>query len=565
MHNFISASIEKNLIIAVLALCLSLSWLIPVHQIPWMSFHSDALTALILLVSAWLVLLKKDVRFKLDALSLAVTLCIINIWSQYLFGKIASFGVAWIYSLYLIGFLLAMLIGRAWQKHTPNQCSDFIFFSVLLGGLLSVCIQLCQLFEVSFTGSFVLPSNSSRYFANLGQPNQLGSLLILSILACAWFHIKNSINGAFLIVLAIILTFGLAMTGSRTGLLNMTILTCGVFFYKDKATARKIFPSSIWLLAFYYSSVYFQPWLFIKKILGYAVNDVGVRATLVDQARLDIWKGLITSHHDYFFSGYGWGQIAHSQTFYANQQLDMGNMIIQSHNLFLDIILWTGIPFSLILFSLFFFWAFNLIYKLDNIRALLITFFLLVLFIHSMLEFPLHYAYFLLPAGLMAGVVSQSTNATAIKIPKFIIALLIALSTAAYSITIKDYIIIEKGFLGLRFKQNNIQGVEDFPADSIMVLAHLRDYIVFTSSDPTLNHSQADINLGRKVVASFPSALGIYNFSVALAFSGNTQEAEFWLDRICKINNRSQCELIKSYWSNLVKNNTSITHVRFAP
>lgn len=565
MHNFISASIEKKLSIAVLALCLSMSWLIPVHQIPWMSFHSDALTALILLLPAWLILLKTDINFKLDALCLAVTLCIINIWSQYLFGKIASFGVAWIYSLYFIGFLLAILTGRAWQKHTPNQCSDFIFLSVLLGGLLSVGIQLCQLLDVGFTGSFVLPSNSSRYFANLGQPNQLGSLLILSILACAWFHIKNSINGAVLMALAIILTFGLAMTGSRTGWLNMTILACGLFFYKDKTTARKLFSSSIWLLAFYYSSVYFQPWLFIKKLLGHAVDDVGVRATLVDDARLDIWKGLITSHHDYFFSGYGWGQIAHSQTFYINQQLDMGNMIIQSHNIFLDIILWTGVPFSLILFGLFFFWTFKLIYKLDDIRVLLMIFSLLVLFIHSMLEFPLHYAYFLLPAGLMAGVVSQSTNAIAIKIPKFIIALLIVLSTTAYSVTIKDYIIIEEGFLGLRFKQNNIQGVDEFPADSVMALTHLRDYIIFTTSDPTLNHSNADISLGREVVASFPSALSIYNLAAILAFSGNSQEAEFWLDRICKINNRSQCELIKSYWSNLIKQNPSIAHVRFDP
>ena len=238
-------------------------------------------------------------------------------------------------------------------------------------------------------------------------------------------------------------------------------------------------------------------------------------------------------------------------------------MVVQSHNLFFDLVLWVGLPVGFILFGLFFLWAFKLLYKLNDIRVLLMVFFLLVLFVHSMLEFPLHYAYFLLPAGLMAGAISQLTDSLAIKLPRFMVLLVLVVSTVAYSVTVKDYFIVEKGFLGLRFKQNGIQGVEAFPSGDIMVLTHLRDYIVFTTIDPLLHHSETDINLGRKVISSFPSALGIYNFAAMLAFSGESQEAEFWLNRICKINNKSQCQIMEAYWTKLVDQNPSISHVRF--
>lgn len=562
MHNFSSFSIDKNFLLSALALCLSISWLIPIHQVPWLSFNSDALAALVLLLPAWLIVFKTQVSFRLDALGLAVVLCIISVWSQYLFGEIASFGTAWIYALYLMGFLLAMLIGRAWQQKNPYQCSDFIFTAVLLGGLLSVVVQLCQLFEIGFSGGFVLPLSSSRYFANLGQSNQLGSLLMLSILACAWFYIKGSVNGVFWLTLTIALAFGLAMTGSRTGWLNMSILAAGLFFYRNRGAAKKLLPGSIGLLVFYFSFVFFQPWVFIKNFFGYALGDIAVR-TILDEARLQIWKGLISSRNDYFLTGYGWGQIPNSQTFYANSALDLGGMVVQSHNLFFDLVLWVGLPVGFILFGLFFLWAFKLLYKLNDIRVLLMVFFLLVLFVHSMLEFPLHYAYFLLPAGLMAGAISQLTDSLAIKLPRFMVLLVLVVSTVAYSVTVKDYFIVEKGFLGLRFKQNGIQGVEAFPSGDIMVLTHLRDYIVFTTIDPLLHHSETDINLGRKVISSFPSALGIYNFAAMLAFSGESQEAEFWLNRICKINNKSQCQIMEAYWTKLVDQNPSISHVRF--
>ena len=510
------------------------------------------------------VFIKKEVSFKLDAIGLAVVLCFISVCSQYAFGKIASFGIAWIYALYLLGFFLAILAGSAWQQKDTSQCVDFIFLSVLFAGLLSVVVQLFQLFELGLCSGLVRSLDSSRYSANLGQPNQLGSLLVLGILACAWFHIRNSLNGMIWTFLAIVLAFGLAMTGSRAGLLNMAFLSAGLLFFRGEIKAAKLFAGSITLLGSYFCFVFFQPWVLLKNYFGYVSVEVVVR-TFVDQARIQIWEGLIASRDDYLLSGYGWGQIPSAQTFYANPQLDLNNLIHQSHNLFFDLVLWAGLPVGLILFGLFFFWMFKLLYKLNDIRVIIMAFFLFALFTHSMLEFPLYYAYFLLPAGLMVGAVSQLTGALAIKVPRFMVVLILVFSTVAYSVTVKDYLVVEKGFLGLRFKQNGIQGVEPFPADSIVVLTHLRDHINFTTIDPVLNHSETDIGLGYEVVSSFPSALGIYNLAAMLAFSGRSQEAEFWLNRICKINNKSQCQIMQDYWVRLVKQNPSISRVRFEP
>lgn len=543
------------------AFLLSLCWLIPIHQIPWMSFHTDASVSLVLLVPAWLLLANKNTPVALGSLGVAAVFCILSVWAQYVSGKIDSFGMAWIHSLYLAGFLVAVLTGRSWSKRTPYQCDDFLFYAVLIGGLLSVGVQLLQLFEAGFSSGLAYPGRTGRHAANLGQPNQLGTLLTLGIVACGWFHVRRNTNGFALMVLAMLLAFGLAMTGSRTGWLNMTALVAGVLVFRKKAASRHLVLAALVLLAFYFSMVFFQPWSFISKILGHT-GDIPGRS-LVDHARLNIWKGLLASLSDYFLSGYGWGQIHHSQIFSANPELDLGNMVIQSHNLLLDFVLWVGIPFSAILFALGLFWLFEAVSRTSDLHGYLKLCFLLVLFVHSMLEFPLHYAYFLLPAGLMAGSIGAAANTTVIKVPKLAVVLLMVLSTAAYAITVKDYLVIEDGCLGLRLKQNRIQGVEEFQADRIMALTHLRDYIAFSSNDPALKHSEADIALGKQVASSFPSALGMYKLAAALAFAGEHDEAAFWLDRICKINNRAQCETIRAYWSDLIEQNPDLGPVDF--
>ena len=126
------------------ACMLTIGWLLPNHYRPWLSFHSDAWVALTLSLGSAAVIWRSREPMMWHRITLLVALLLCVPWLQYAFGMMPVIGNAWISSAYLLGLLLAMLIGARWELSSPGQLGDGLFLAIGIAAILSVSLQLQQ-------------------------------------------------------------------------------------------------------------------------------------------------------------------------------------------------------------------------------------------------------------------------------------------------------------------------------------------------------------------------------------------------------------------------------------
>lgn len=523
-----------------------MSWLIPNHFPPWLGFHSDALAALVLLIISVVITFKAKINLKWHIFPIIVLFLIFVVFFQFFFGLINQPGVAWINAIYLFGLLVALLVGSLWEESATMECADFLFWTVVLGASASLGIQIYQWLELDFLNQWILQTGKSRYYANMAQPNQLGSLFFWGILGCGWIYVRGKVNAFVAIGLAAGFFFGLALTESRTGWLNGVLVAAALVAWR-KLPNKKLMPQAVlMLLAFYWICVLAVPSL--NAWSGRMEVPLEVRS-LMDQGRLSIWSMLIKAALLNPWAGYGWGQVSHAQFEPGVVQLKIAASLQQSHNLILDLILWNGLPVGIILFIFLVWWTVRILRSINTIEQLLMVFFIAAIFVHAMLEFPLQYAYFLLPVGLMVGALNANMNLRVFwSMPKWMLWIFISMAILIISIIVKDYLKVENSFYGLRFEQRKIETEISKNPPEVIFLTQLRDYIIFARKEPAQFHSQENIEWAKDIVKTLPSAFGMYKLAAMLAFSGQAEETRYWMRTACSMHNQYQCDAVKDLW-----------------
>ena len=535
-------------------------WLIPNHFPPWLGFHADALAALLALLVGGAVLLRSKEKVHIGLLPLLALACLLIIGLQYSGGLIAQLGVAWVYALYVYGFLMALLVGHMWERGCALECADFVFAAVLVGASASWLMQMQQWLDINLMGSWLLYVQG-RYSANMAQPNQLGSLLSLGIVACAWFYSRKKISPLLVFLLAASLFMGLALTASRTGWVNTAAMLLALFFWRKQPGVAPVLKPALLLVVFYAFCVLALPHL-TMLLTG---SSVGLRS-LEDQGRLSIWQMLMQGTLLKPWLGYGWGQVSYVQFMPGLPVLRIPGSLAQSHNLVLDLILWNGLPIGLLFSGLLFYWGVRVLRQIKQIEQLLITLFLMVLFIHAMLEFPLQYAYFLLPMGLMMGVLTANIQfRPVLQLPHWTGWLLFIPLVLAYGITVSDYLKVETSFYSLRFEQRRIAtNIPATPPD-VLVLTQLRDSIIFARVKPENTHGAQDIEWAEDVVKNIPSTLTMFKLASMYAFAGQAESAKHWMNTATRLSPPDHCFAAAALWQEQAALHTAMARVKLDP
>ncbi|MFZ2217988.1 MAG: Wzy polymerase domain-containing protein [Rhodoferax sp.] len=541
------------------AVALSFAWLLPNHSSPWVGFHGDAWAASILaIVGLWIVFRGKS-EVKWHLLTLTIALFSLVPLFQYMAGQIPVWGTAWINSAYMLGFLFAIQSGERWELESPGQCADFLFTAILLASIVSVGIQFYQWLMPESPGLWTLfVQGRSRFYANMAQPNQLASLLLLGLVSCSWGFYRRRLNSVFSILFSIFLLTGIALTESRTAWVNLALLAGGAISW------RKALPSKQYLWTTLSLGTYFILCVFFLSKFGdyFGGSAVGAYRSPIDDPRLGAWKMLFdASLHKPFF-GFGWGQLANANFLVIENYPQQGGLFNQSHNLILDIILWNGYPLGLIAVSILGYWVFKVFTHPRDFKQIHLISFIAILGIHSMLEYPLHYAYFLLPFGIFVGAINTSLKIGVIGSKNTIFYLLICIiSTITLAITIRDYFIVEKSFYGLRFENRKIS--TDIPSTppNVIVLTQFYDYLKFARNIPQNNVKPDTLKWMSDTVNAMPSALVMYKLAENLAMNKQPDEAKKWLLRICKTTPDPNCQVMRGTWTTMALENTEIAAV----
>lgn len=545
------------------ACALSASWLLPNHYYPWPSFHTDAWCAIIFLAGS--AALAPRLKFRLRwHLSDVVVLALIFVpVLQYTFGLVDFLGQAVVVAVYLLGLLLTGLMGARWEQGYPDQAMNGLFMAIGIAAIFSVNLQLQTWLGLIETGIFDIWSmglSGTRPYANLGQPNQLATLLLWGILAAAWAFNLGKIGAWVSVWMAAFLLAGIALTQSRTAWIGLSFLVACSWCWRSLWRSRKV-PWVVSGLFLYFCICYFSVHP-LGQFLGVSRDVDSFRGNFSGDLRFPAWKMFIGAALERPWLGYGWTEVGRAQFEVAQDFPALFPVFSHSHNLFLDLVLWLGIPLGLSISVGLIVWYALRLRAVADARDAILAMFLGVVGIHAMLEFPLHYGYFLLPVGMVVGVINQRlAGGSGWTTPRWPLVLGLVMAAALLAGIIRDYFKVESSLQEVRFELARIGTLPVGKPPEVLLLTQLRENIVFMRYEVKEGMTPAELAWLKSIVISYPSGGRAYKVAKALALNGRPVEAVAWLGKICAMSSPDECALIQRVWAKESRENALISAV----
>lgn len=529
------------------SMALSVSWLLPNHYAPWSTFHMDAWASFVILL-AFGVAVSKQHQVPLHRLTLLALIAAAIPFAQYFSGLIGSAGTAWISTAYVLGFALSLVTGVLWESAKPDQMADALFFAIGLASIVSVGLQLHQWLSLDLLGVWSMGDGYGRPFANFGQPNQLGTLLLWGVLAAAWGHSRRYLGVSTTLLMVSFLLVGVALTQSRTAWIGISLIVALSWFWRDRWSNR-LTPTIATVLGvgFIVCNVSLS---WVNEIFLLTLpSDQASFARISGEQRPAVWRLFLDAALHEPVWGYGWNQVGWAQLRVVTDHPPLHQLFSHSHNLILDLILWCGMPIGLLLASCLMGWFWLHFKQTRNEQDILLILFIAVVANHAMLELPLHHAYFLFPVGLVMGAMNVRAKTEAIlHITRTAVVAVGVFSTLLFGLVIRDYAKVESTYQALRFEWAGYKAPGVTPIPELSVLTMWSDYFALLRLEPNNEMSKEQIAKLIITANNFPSAGFLEKLAYTLAINGRPDEAALWLRKMCRMIPVAQCEIVKASW-----------------
>ena len=341
----------------------------------------------------------------------ALTLTAMSALAASVFGA-----VPWSLSLSSTGTILAAVLvvavaASVQRAGLAGRGFGAFCIGLAIAGIASTVIGLVQVFAPGLPdGNWVaIASIVGRATGNLRQPNHLSSLLLWSVVAVVWLGQRKTIDERLAAAAAVLFIYVVMLSASRTGAVG-TITLAGWGLLDRRLSKR-----TRWLLGVM-PLLYLAMWEVTSLWATQSHAVFGGQARFgggVDLAtnRYDIWANTLRliASHPWFGVGFGDFNFAWTLTPFPNRPTEFFD---HTHNLLLNFAVEMGLPLAIVVIALM---AYALWKALGHAiadgreagegypvqRAAFVIVFLVA--VHSMLEYPLWYAYFLLPTAFAFG------------------------------------------------------------------------------------------------------------------------------------------------------------------
>lgn len=525
------------------------AWLLPNHQYPWLAFHSDAwMAAMIIPLGVWAFLCsRQDTPWPRAAVFVLAVATIPPM--QALAGLHHYVGTAWIYSAYLFAFATTILVGARWEQCVPGSAESALFAAFVLGGIASVGLQLCQWLRVDpFQLGFWLVAMpyGDRPAGNLGQPNQLSTLLIWGLAGLWWACLTRRLRPAVALLAAAFLLFGLAMAQSRAAWLALGLMLSVAFIWrKTLASGRHAFGIAGLALGF------------VAMVLGWEVMNQGLQldsvrptvAASTPSQRVLGWTQLLDALSRQPWLGVGWGEVMRAQYGVVLDHPALHEGFSFSHNLILDLLLWNGVALGSAIILAIAVWVYARAQRAATINGCLLLLSLLTFGVHSLVEFPHGYAYFILPVGLIVGVLSVHIPCGGMRsLNRWSGVGVLSIGVLWFGITVHDYLRIEASLVQFRLQQRGIGNLRVSPVPEVLMLDQLKAFLDFMRVPIRRGMPPEELELMRKVAEEHPAGNLLLAYARASAINGRPEVARDALARMCKMTPREACASFRDFW-----------------
>ena len=316
----------------------------------------------------------------------------------------------------IAGAILAITMGACLSRAGFGERAFQAFcLALVVAGALSSAIGLVQVFLPNWPdGDWVaLSAIPGRATGNLRQPNHLSSLLLWSIVAAVWLGEAKPAYRRIAAAGAIVFIYVIVLSASRTGAVGMlTLAAWGIFDRRLPHGARRL----LIVAPIVYGACWWGMTVWANEshhIFGGQTRFGG--SGDISSSRFGIWSNTLSliKMHPWLGVGFGEFNFAWTLTPFPGRPVAFFD---HTHNIVLNFAVELGIPLALVVLALM---LFALWKALGNAladgrepadpakphvpfqRAAFVI--VIMVGVHSMLEYPLWYSYFLLPAAFAFG------------------------------------------------------------------------------------------------------------------------------------------------------------------
>jgi O-antigen ligase len=532
---------------ALWAAASALPWLLPDHNEPWSTFHSEALLAALLLpIAVWALWVAKG-RWKVDGLCAGVAIASLVPLAQAGAGLITLPAEAPLASQYLSAFALTLLVARHAEEVAPARLADALFAGLLIAGILSTGLALYQWLGLDGLGIWASPLSwqGARPTANVGQPNNLSTLLVWGLVATWWALVRRQISGTVATFAGAFLIMGVVLTQSRTGGLSIVALGVVALIGRRALGTRTQAPVfialAIWFLVWTVGLPTFSEWL--QQEAPRALGDQAA-----PKERLMIWQFALQAIAERPWFGHGWNQTTTAHVGLA-AQFPTHVTAQYAHNFVLDLVLWNGLPLAALMLAGLLLWARQVLRSGLNDEKTLLWAALGVFLIHASLELPHVLANFLLPAAIFMGTLSaKAPGPVVVRVPRALLAMLLALHAVVLALAFADYSRIEANSMSWRLRAARIGLLEPPEEPPIYWLQSLQQALATLRTQPKRGMSADALDRMRRVVTRYPVHVGLLRYAQAAALNGQPEQASWALTVLCDVNPVAYCLSAANDW-----------------
>lgn len=428
-----------------------------------------------------------------------------------------------------VGYSLS-LPEKKYNNFYESKYCDLIFLLtcfILILGFLSSLIAILQWLNLDKNSMWIAELYGNRPYANIAQTNQLSTFLILSVLSCWYLFEKEKFNNIFLIFICVVCIFSIALTQSRVAWLNMIFITASYLIFMKKydfRLKRKFFSC---FASWFVFCIIFLP--SINSILSSFLVVTNTTSAVVRVSsgyqRLDIWNQMFHALLLKPWRGYGWHQTTAAQ-FAIIDQYPGKEWASSAHNLFVDLIIWCGIPLGLLLIIYIFYLYIKLIKNIVNIEGFVAIVMISIVGIHSMFEYPLYYSYFLFLVALFFGVALSQISNTELRLSCGFSRIIFLLGLIGSYYVYQQYNRIWDNIIaGQTYEMNNSKIEVNLPYN--LYLFDMFDArATWIAQYPRMKVSSEKLIAAEHMVKTYLTAYDIHKYASLLAYNGYELEAK---------------------------------------
>ncbi|MBK8569787.1 MAG: O-antigen ligase C-terminal domain-containing protein [Nitrosomonadales bacterium] len=459
---------------------------------------------------------------------------------QFVLGRVGYFEQILLFALYLLWAALLMMLGQRLREEfgLPALATALATF-LLVGAELNALAGILQNYRWhTFLDAVVTAKISVAVYGNVAQPNHFANYITLGLISLGLLHMRSLLRAWYVVLLTMPLLFVLVLSGSRSVWLYLLLMAGMAWWWQrsDKSCLPLLRYTLLLLLGFGLMHGVVQiPWLegasgsvtTMRRLFGEGASG---------SIRLYLWREGWQIFTQFPLLGAGFGQFAwqHFQLGPVLRNTDIAGLYNNAHSLVTQIAAEMGLAGLLILLGTLAMWLIQCSRAQRTVYHWWGYALLGVLAIHSLLEYPLWYAYFLGVAALTLGMLDTTIYRLKLRsLGRLALATILLFGMLSLGQMLQHYRNLEM-LMGLRqaVSKDGYFWREDLMAAHAQV--PLRPYFdLFMSGKIKVGVDYlADKRILNERVMSFaPIGVVVYREALLLALSGEQAAAQLQMER----------------------------------